>query len=648
MATATSTSGAAPLAVQFTGSGSTDSDGNIVSYAWTFGDGGTASVANPAHTYSTQGTYNAVLTVTDNQGATGTATVQIQVGDCISLPNAAAYGRITGGDQTHVDKVTYCFQGVAGDMILTYQVYDIDTNGEAVVRLNGQKVFDVQSGPNNGWSTNRTATLPDALVLNGASNTLEFDNPSNPPNTLLWGVRQVSVSPAQGGNQPPNAVATANPTSGTAPLTVQFNGAGSTDGDGFIASYAWTFGDGGATSIANPQQTYNVAGIYNARLIVTDNQGAKDTAFVQIQVQVAGNQAPKAVATANPTSGTAPLSVQFAGSGSTDSDGTIVSYAWIFGDGGTASVANPQRTYSAPGTYNAVLTVTDNLGAKGTASISITVNSAGGTALRVNCGGSQYTATNGKIFRADQMYTPGGWGFADTSSNDVYKTTAAISGTSDPTLYQAQRTKVDLTYLFDLPNGTYDVILHFAELQDNEAGRRVMDISAEGNLVLNDFDVWVAAGGRNIAIKRLISGVTVNDGQLTLNFIRSVSTVKRRPAIAAIEVGPAGTLAKPEVAERSEEAAATSSLPEGYALEQNYPNPFNPSTNISFVLPEAGEVRLMIYNSVGQPVRKPLVRYYQAGRNTIRINASNWASGVYFYEIQVNGFRAIRKMILSR
>jgi PKD repeat protein len=648
VATGNPTSGTAPLAVQFNGSGSTDSDGTIASYAWTFGDGGTSSAVNPQHTYNTVGSYNAQLIVTDNQGAKDTAFVQIQVGDCIALPNAGAYGRITGGDQSHVDKVTYCFQGVAGDMILTYQVYDIDTNGEAVVRLNGQKILDVQIGPNNDWSTTRTATLADALVLNGASNTLEFDNPSNPPNTLLWGVRQVSVAPAQGGNQPPNAVATGNPTSGTAPLAVQFNGSGSTDSDGTIASYAWTFGDGGTSSAANPQRTYSNTGSYNARLIVTDNQGAKDTAFVQIQVQTSSNQPPNAVATANPTSGTAPLAVQFTGSGSNDPNGIISSYAWSFGDGGTSSQANPQRTYTAAGNYTARLIVTDNQGAKDTAFVAITVNSTGGgqTTFRVNCGGSQYTATNGRIFAADQMYSPGGWGFADTSNGDVYITISSISGTSDPTLYQSQRMKVELTYLFNLPNGTYDVILHFAEVQDNEAGRRVMDISAEGNLVFNDFDIWVAAGGRNIAITRLISGVAVNDGQLKLDFIRSASTVKRRPAIAAIEVGPAGTLAKPAISERPKETA--SSLPEGYALEQNYPNPFNPSTNISFVLPEAGEVQLMIYNSVGQPMRKPLVRYFQAGRHSIRLNAANWASGVYFYEIQVNGFRAQGRMILSR
>ncbi len=647
VATGNPTSGTAPLAVQFTGSGSTDSDGTITAYAWNFGDGGTSSTANPQRTYSSVGSYNARLIVTDNQGAKDTAFVQIQVGDCISLPDAGAYGRITGGDQSHVDKVTYCFQGTAGDMVLTYQVYDIDTNGEAVIWLNGQKVLDVQIGPNNGWSTNRTVVLTDALVLDGISNTLEFDNPKNPPNTLLWGVRQVSVSPAQVVNQPPNAVATGNPTSGTVPLTVQFTGSGSTDGDGTIATYAWTFGDGGTSSTANPQRTYNTAGSYNARLIVTDNQGAKDTAFVQIQAQAA-NQPPNAVATANPASGTAPLAVQFTGSGSNDPNGTISSYAWTFGDGGTSSIANPQRTYAAAGNYNARLIVTDNQGANDTAFVAISVSSTGGgqATFRVNCGGPQYTATNGKIFQADQMYAPGGWGFADTSSNDVYLTIATISGTSDQTLYKSQRMKVELTYLFSLPNGTYDVILHLAEVQDNEAGRRVMDISAEGNLVFNDFDIWVAAGGRNIAITRLMSGVTVTDGQLKLDFIRSASTVKRRPAIAAIEVGPAGTLAKPAIAERPKETAA--SLPEGYALEQNYPNPFNPSTNISFVLPEAGEVRLMIYNSVGQPMRKPLLRHYNAGRHTVRINASNWPSGMYFYEIQVNGFRAQGKMILSR
>ena len=77
--TATPASGVGPLAVSFTGSGSSDPDGSIASYAWTFGDGTSSLAQNPSHTYSTPGAYTATLTVTDNRGGTGTASVQIVV-----------------------------------------------------------------------------------------------------------------------------------------------------------------------------------------------------------------------------------------------------------------------------------------------------------------------------------------------------------------------------------------------------------------------------------------------------------------------------------------------------------------------------------------------------------------------------------------
>ena len=83
------------------------------------------------------------------------------------------------------------------------------------------------------------------------------------------------------------------------------------------------------------------------------------------------NQPPVAAASANPLSGYAPLNVTFSSAGSSDPDGSIVSYNWAFGDGGTGSGVAPAHVYQNAGSYTAVLTVTDNQGATNTASVAI-------------------------------------------------------------------------------------------------------------------------------------------------------------------------------------------------------------------------------------------------------------------------------------
>src|SRR6185503_12384563 len=98
------------------------------------------------------------------------------------------------------------------------------------------------------------------------------------------------VLPAGTPNTPPTAMASGTPTSGTAPLTVNFSSAGSSYPDGSIASYSWNFGDGTAASTnPAPAHVYQNAGNFTAVLTVTDNRGATATAQVGITVNTNPN-----------------------------------------------------------------------------------------------------------------------------------------------------------------------------------------------------------------------------------------------------------------------------------------------------------------------------------------------------------------------
>jgi len=178
------------------------------------------------------------------------------------------------------------------------------------------------------------------------------------------------------GNVTPLASFTASPSSGPTPLTVNFNASDSRDSGGTIVSYAWSFGDGGSSSGVTANHTYNSAGTYTARLTVTDDDGATNTSTRTIQVSATPvvNNLPTASFTATPTSGQAALAVSFNASGSSDSDGSIVAYAWSFGDGGSSSGVTANHTYNSAGTYTAWLTVTDDDGATNSTTRTIQVS----------------------------------------------------------------------------------------------------------------------------------------------------------------------------------------------------------------------------------------------------------------------------------
>ncbi len=96
------------------------------------------------------------------------------------------------------------------------------------------------------------------------------------------------------------------------------------------------------------------------------------------------------------------------------------------------------------------------------------------------------------------------------------------------------------------------------------------------------------------------------------------------------------------------EAIEIEVLPVKYQLDQNYPNPFNPTTTIKFSLPQAGKVRLDVYNLLGELITTLVNKNFEAGFQSVQFNASNLASGIYIYRLSSNSFSQVRKMMLLK
>lgn len=96
------------------------------------------------------------------------------------------------------------------------------------------------------------------------------------------------------------------------------------------------------------------------------------------------------------------------------------------------------------------------------------------------------------------------------------------------------------------------------------------------------------------------------------------------------------------------EDTAPNKMPGNFALAQNYPNPFNPATVIRYALPSAGNVKLTVYNSLGQRVETLVDGYLESGSHEVNFNAAGFTSGVYFYTLEFGDNRLSRKMILLK
>ncbi len=362
-------------AVSLNATGSTDSDGTIASYAWTQTAGTVvaltgANTATPSFTAPAVSASGETLTfqvlVTDNDGATDTDTVDIQVNNdpALSDPPTA----VAGPDQVVAAGVTVTLDGSAST----------DTDGT----ITGYQ-WSQTGGPGVTLSNANTAVATFTAPAAPATLTFELEVTDDDSST---GTDTIEVRV----NAPPTASAGADQ-SVDEQSTVNLTAVGSSDVDGSIASYSWTQTAGTTVTLtgantATPSFTapsVDAAGeTLTFQVEVADDDGATDTDTVDIQV----NNDP--TLTTPPTSVAGPAQVVSAGvtvtldgSGSSDSDGTITDYQWTQ-TGGTASVTINNATQAvatftapaAPDTLTFELEVTDNDAATGTSSTTVRVN----------------------------------------------------------------------------------------------------------------------------------------------------------------------------------------------------------------------------------------------------------------------------------
>lgn len=118
---------------------------------------------------------------------------QVKVEPCFTLPAVQEYGYIENGDQSHLDRISYCFPPQNGTATIAFEAYDIDREGEVELWLNGAKALTLPVTGNNQWGGQVQVTLPDGLVDEASANLLVFDNVDNPPRTFQWGIRNVAL-----------------------------------------------------------------------------------------------------------------------------------------------------------------------------------------------------------------------------------------------------------------------------------------------------------------------------------------------------------------------------------------------------------------------------------------------------------------------
>ena len=333
--------------VNFSGSGSSDSDGTIVQYEWDLDGNGsfetnTGLSANTSQSYATPGVRNIKLRVTDNLGAVSTPdSANLVVSNSAPnasfgiSPNPAAVGQVVTFNASSSSD--------SDGTIVNYE-WDLDGDGTFETDTDGDDTTSL-AYTTAGARTIRLRVTDDDGATDVDDNTLVVSN--GRPNASFT----ISPNPAQIGE------------------TVTFNASASTDADGTIVRYEWDLDglpgyevDGGSSPTTT--QSYMSSGTRTIRLRVTDDDGGQATDADSLRI----NARPTPSFTISPNPSVIGETVTFNANSSSDSDGSISTYEWDLDGNGSYDVSGPTAiatsSYATEGERTIKLRVTDNNGAQ--------------------------------------------------------------------------------------------------------------------------------------------------------------------------------------------------------------------------------------------------------------------------------------------
>ena len=621
------TSGNPPLVVNFTDQ--TGGTSTPTSWSWNFGDGGTSSLQNPSHTYSSIGTYSVTLQVSDGtNSSTKTKTDFISVSNTTIFVDEDFEGTFppenwqnvgTGNGWAQSSRRAY-----SGTYSAFYDDFNTGDNSQDYSLITPEMDFSGLESANLNYFENvnyRYAAIVQNVEISidgGSSWTIIRDSIGtedtwgeiNEDLTAYVGNSSVYIKYRYDGGYDAEwwvddvfitgeategfaAEFSADVTSGEAPLDVQF-----TDySTGSPTSWSWNFGDGSLSTLQNPSHTYTSADTYTVTLSISDGTNSDfEVKADYIEVSAPVNTPPSGFATLVPDAeeeiGIAYLTFKW--NAASDPDvGDVVSYILYVG-----TDSSQAATYDAgTDTTQIVVQLTEN---------------------------ATYWW---KIVASDLN--------SGSSENDNGFQKFYVNATEEAPSAFDPISPVDETTGLD----------HILDLIWNPA----IDPDPIDTIT---YKVIYATDWANETTHNEVANITDTVLSITLEdnteYYWLVKAADTDGNVTGSNGGEPWSFIVGELSINSDQ-----SMPETFALHQNYPNPFNPITLIRYDLPKNGFVSIMIYDMLGQRVRTLVSREESAGyktlywdsRNDLGVNVS---AGIYFVRINFDNVMLSRKMILLR